>query len=76
MIGKFESISGSKKRERSRYAALPFAEKLKLLEKLRDREAAIIVGRVNSPDGGLPALVRFLRGRRVTHGATPPDAGT
>lgn len=52
MTRHFEGIEESKKRERRRLAALPFAEKLRLLEKLRDREAALIAGRVCSPPTG------------------------
>ena len=49
MTGHFERIEKSKQRERRRLAALPFAEKLRLLEKLRDREAALIASRECSP---------------------------
>lgn len=40
-----EKIAESKQRERKRLAALPFAEKLKILEQLRNREAAILASR-------------------------------
>ncbi len=65
MTDPFERITESKRRERKRLAALPFAEKLKLLEQLRDREAAIIACRRNAPNSVLPGRVLLVREQRV-----------
>lgn len=41
MSGRMQQILESKRATRSRLAALPFSEKVKLLEKLRDRSRVI-----------------------------------
>ncbi len=69
MTDPFERITKSKQRERRRLAALPFAEKLRLLEELRDREAAIIADREHSSDAALPDRVLLLREPRVRYDA-------
>lgn len=43
-----EAVLASKKRMRSKLASLPFAEKLRLLEAMRERHLAIAAGRESS----------------------------
>jgi len=79
MTDAFEHIIESKQRERKRLAALPFAEKIKILERLRDRDAAIIAGRKGSANAPLPDRVLILREQRARYvaetGKGDRDAG-
>lgn len=65
----FKHISERKESERQRLAALPFAEKLKLLEKMRDREASIVASRSGSRGDGLSDRLLLLREERAEYGA-------
>jgi len=69
MTDLFERIAASKQRERRRLAALPFAEKLRVLEQLRDREATIIAGRGYASDKNLSDRVLLVREQRERYDA-------
>jgi hypothetical protein len=67
MTDPFERIAESKKVERRRLAALPVAEKLRLLERLRDREALLITSRT-MPDLALLDRVMLVRESNAAYG--------
>ncbi len=61
MNEQWKTILESKRRERSRLAALPFSEKIVLLEKMRDRALAIASNPLyggGKVDGGRGLLLR------------------
>ncbi len=61
MNEQWQAILKSKRRERARLAALPFSEKVVLLEKLRDRALAVAgsgLYRAHEPAGGKARLLR------------------
>jgi len=49
MSGEMQKIVESKRAMRKQLAALPFAEKIKLLEQLRDRALTIAASRLHHP---------------------------
>jgi hypothetical protein len=71
VTGRFEHITENKNRERRRLAALPFAEKLRLLEKMRDRAAAIIASRGSAPDMVISDRALLVREHSAAYGTTP-----
>jgi len=64
MRADMKRIVERKKQERSRLATLPFAEKIVLLEQLRDREAAIIGSRPSTTDPSLTSKAKLVREHR------------
>ncbi|MCF7707724.1 MAG: hypothetical protein K9N52_02345 [Verrucomicrobia bacterium] len=65
-----ERIAKSKHRERERIAALPFAEKIKILEQLRNREASILASHRTSMNADLADRVMLVREHQAAYGAT------
>ena len=64
MNAQLKAILESKRRERQRLAALPFSEKVPLLERLRDRALALAAGAAYGPPGSRDERAWMLRERR------------
>ena len=64
MNAQLKAILESKRRERQRLAALPFSEKVPLLERLRDRALVLAASTIDGQPGSRDERAWMVRERR------------